>query len=270
MSLYKWEGYESIADAAPEKLILETEKTVKRLSLLDIADEKIEDIQNCKAIQIGYPLGGIFEPQKLEQKPLGEVFDLYGFHPAGESVVVIREADCSVDYLRKLISVLNENSCGRCVFCREGLRQLKCIFDDIAKAKFRPGDAELIKTIADAMVGGSHCIFGKSAGALFLNLPDSIQDEIRQHQERHRCPSSVCEGYITYHILPDKCTGCGDCLEMCTQDAIEGENGYVHVISQFECVKCGKCTDACGEGAIIKAGAVKPKTPDEPIPVGSW
>ncbi len=80
----------------------------------------------------------------------------------------------------------------------------------------------------------------------------------------------VCRAYLTHHILGSKCVGCEKCLDVCPLDAIEGEEDYIHVIDQFECDSCGKCVKVCDYGAIVVAGAVKPRTPDEPIPVGSW
>ena len=71
---------------------------------------------------------------------------------------------------------------------------------------------------------------------------------------------------MTYHVLAAKCTGCGDCLDACDEDAILGKKRFVHVIQQDECTQCGACMDACDEDAIVRAGAVKPRCPAKPIP----
>ncbi len=77
---------------------------------------------------------------------------------------------------------------------------------------------------------------------------------------------------MTFHILPDLCDGCGECVDVCPEDAIEGGRKKVHVIDQDACEKCGKCYEVCMDlrQAVVKAGAVKPRTPKRPIPVGTW
>ena len=75
-----------------------------------------------------------------------------------------------------------------------------------------------------------------------------------------------CNKFVTFHILASKCTGCGECIDSCKDEAILGKNKFVHVIVEDDCTQCGKCLSSCEEGAIIKAGATKPKCPTKPIP----
>lgn len=83
---------------------------------------------------------------------------------------------------------------------------------------------------------------------------------------KKNCPAGVCARFVTYHILAAKCVGCGDCMEICGEDAILGKKRFVHVIDQEECTRCGDCLESCGEGAVVKAGVVKPRCPVKPIP----
>jgi ferredoxin len=90
--------------------------------------------------------------------------------------------------------------------------------------------------------------------------------------KRRLCQALVCESYVTFHILPDLCDGCGECVSVCPEDAIEGGKRKVHVIDQDACERCGKCYEVCNglRQAVVKAGAIKPRTPKRPIPVGTW
>ena len=92
-------------------------------------------------------------------------------------------------------------------------------------------------------------------------------DEIEQHFTKKVCPAGECKAYMTYHILPTKCVGCGECVDACEDEAILGKPRFIHVIDQKACTQCGKCVSACDEEAIIMAGADKPRTPPRPIPI---
>lgn len=230
----------------------------------------LEEGQKIKAVHIGYPLGGIFGPSVLESPLTARILTDRGLCPGSAEIHILGENVCLVDYMEKLTKELQAETCGRCVFCREGLRQLHRIAGDITRGKATQDDGELIKLLADGMLQGGQCLFGKAAGAMWLAAMDEIGEEFQAHILRKRCAAMVCKKYITYHILGSKCKGCGACLDACPQEAIEGEEDYIHVIDPYECDKCGKCAEVCPHGAVVKAGAIKPKTPAEPIPVGSW
>ena len=229
-----------------------------------------EEGQQVKAVHLGYPVGGIFGPQALEQPLSAALLTEKGLTAGSLEIHVLCDDTCLVDYMARLALTLRGESCGRCVFCREGLRQLHRILDDITRGRSGPDDLELIRVLADGMREGAHCLFGRAVGAAWLHAMDTVSGEFEAHIRRKRCAAMVCRKYISYHILGSKCQGCEKCLEVCPREAIEGEADYIHVIDQFECDKCGECVRACPHEAIVKAGAVKPKTPEEPIPVGSW
>ncbi len=225
-----------------------------------------------KALQIGGPTGSFFPAGALDL-----VVD-YGALAAGEAVMgsgritVYDSGACMVDLAKDCLSLIKAESCGKCVLCREGTAQLYAILTDITEGKGRPGDIELLLELCAGIRTGSSCDLGGTAPNPVLTLIKYFRDELEAHIKRKRCPALVCKKYITYHILGDKCQGCGICLRQCPAGAIAGGERLIHVIDQDECTKCGICLEVCPPGydAVTKAGGVKPKTPGEPIPVGSW
>jgi NADH-quinone oxidoreductase subunit F len=149
---------------------------------------------------------------------------------------------------------------------------LAAILTDITVGKGKGEDLELLQEICEVMQSGAVCEVGKTAAQVVLTGITTFRDEFEAHIRKKRCPALVCKKFVTYHILGENCQGCGLCAESCPEDAITGEDGYIHVIDQDECTKCGACMKVCPAeyGAVIKAGGVKPRTPVEPIPVGSW
>jgi NAD-dependent dihydropyrimidine dehydrogenase PreA subunit len=85
--------------------------------------------------------------------------------------------------------------------------------------------------------------------------------EIEDHVTRKKCPASVCKAFMSLAVLPEKCTGCTECLDVCDEDAIEGKKGFIHMIHDDDCVKCGKCVEACEENAIVFVSGAKPRLP---------
>jgi NADH-quinone oxidoreductase subunit F len=130
----------------------------------------------------------------------------------------------------------------------------------------------MMREVGLAMRAGAACPFGRTAPNILLSTLEKFPEEYEAHMRRRLCPALVCERYVTFHILPDLCDGCGKCVEVCPEDAIEGGKGKIHVIDQDACEKCGKCYDVCLDlrQAVVKAGAIKPRTPKRPIPVGTW
>nr|WP_320131445.1 NADH-ubiquinone oxidoreductase-F iron-sulfur binding region domain-containing protein [uncultured Holophaga sp.] len=189
---------------------------------------------------------------------------------AAATLVVGSESDCTVDLTRRCLAQTAAESCGRCLLCREGSYQLQEILTDMTTGKSRPDDEAQIRELAEAMAEGSRCELGRQAARPLLNGLLAFPEEFEAHQKRKRCPALVCRAYVTFHILGDTCSGCGKCLELCPEEAIEGEEDYIHVIDTKACTQCGLCFEVCPERAIVKAGPVKPRTPKEPVPVGSW
>jgi NADH-quinone oxidoreductase subunit F len=159
-----------------------------------------------------------------------------------------------------------------CSLGREGSYQLREIVGDATRGKGKTNDAGMLRELGRAMQLGCACSNGRTAPNLVLSGLARFPEEYDAHMRRKKCEALVCERYVTFHILPDLCDGCGECAEACPEDAIEGGRRKIHVIDQDSCEKCGKCFEVCSrlQKAVVKAGTNKPRTPKRPIPVGTW
>lgn len=177
---------------------------------------------------------------------------------------------CVVDWSRKMFAYARREACGKCVLCREGTRQVEKIITDITEGRGEAGDLELLRELSCLIKENASCEMARTAAGYLLVALDNYLDEWEMHIKRKRCPALTCKKYISVHILPESCQGCQGCLAGCPEGAIAGSAGMIHVIDQEKCSRCGACLEACKYGAVQKAGAIKPKTPVAPVPVGSF
>ena len=152
------------------------------------------------------------------------------------------------------------------MFGYEGAAQLEMTLADITMKKSRSTDMAQLTKVCRYMKEQSLCEDGVDLGETALAVFEKYGDEFAAHVAKKSCKAGVCKSFVTYHILADRCIGCGDCMDECEDDAILGKKKFIHVIDQDECTQCGKCLSACDEDAIVKAGAVKPRCPAKPIP----
>jgi ferredoxin len=177
---------------------------------------------------------------------------------------------CPVDIALTLLRAAAAGSCGREVFCREGTRQLQEILTDLTEGKGRSDDLELIEELCSATAQQAPCELAGEAAARTLGLLADHREEWEQHLRRKRCTSLTCTMAFTVYIDPAACTSSGGCAPVCPEAAIVGGPGEIHVVLADRCTKCLACFAACPNGAIHKAGPVKPRLPEHPIPVGSF
>lgn len=183
-----------------------------------------------------------------------------------DKLLSLDSGKCPVEALRGYAAAHKCMSCGKCVFGYEGASQLSMCLSDITMKKARPGDMDKLRRLCSLMLSQSLCEDGEELGGTALAVFDKYGAEFDAHCAKKSCKAGACRAFVTYHILADRCVGCGDCIDACDDDAIIGKKRFVHVIVQDECVKCGSCVDSCDESAIITAGAVKPRCPAKPVP----
>lgn len=210
----------------------------------------IPNDRKFKAVQTGGPSGGCI-PDRLLDLPvdfdrLTEVGSMMG----SGGMIVMDESSCMVDVAKYFTAFLQEESCGKCVPCREGVRRMREILEDICTGKGKEGDVELLEKIATGVADGSLCALGGSAPNPVLSTIKYFREEYDAHIREHRCPAGVCKALITYSIDPEKCTGCGLCVKVCPTQATSGEKKKPHKIDNEKCTRCGACIESCKFDAI--------------------
>ena len=168
-------------------------------------------------------------------------------------MVVMDKDTCMVDIARYFLDFTQKESCGECVPCRLGTRQMLDILKDITSGKGKPGDIELLTELGSAVKRGSLCALGQTAPNPVLTTIRYFRDEYEAHINEKRCPALVCKALIRYQIVAEKCRACGLCAKACPADAITGAKKTPYVIDQSKCVKCGVCLETCP----AKFGAVE-------------
>jgi len=222
-----------------------------------------------KAVQTGGPSGGCI-PESLLDLPVDfDELTKAGSMMGSGGMIVMDEDNCMVDIAKYFISFLEEESCGKCLPCREGLKRMRQILTDISEGRGEEGDIELLECLSTTLVDSALCALGSTAPNPVLTAIRYFRDEYEAHISDKRCPAGVCKELIRFYILPDKCTACGICLRKCPVDAISGAKRMVHVIDQDKCIKCGTCLDVCPErfSAVTKGSSEELDVPAEPIPV---
>jgi len=198
-----------------------------------------------KAVQTGGPSGGCIPRSMLDMPVDFDELTKIGSMMGSGGMIVMDEDTCMVDIARYFVNFLCEESCAKCVPCREGLRQMLIILNSICSGKGKEQDIELLQEIAEVMQDASLCALGTTAANPVLSTIKYFRDEYEAHIREKRCPAGVCRELITYYILPEKCQACLICLRNCPADAISGSKGIVHVIDQTKCTKCGTCFEVC-------------------------
>jgi len=204
-----------------------------------------------KAVQTGGPSGGCI-PESLIDTPIDfdELTKLGSMMGSG-GMIVMDEDTCMVDVARYFTIFLVDESCGKCVPCREGLERMSEILTDICEGRGKAGDIELLEELATVMKDASLCALGTTAPNPVLTTIRYFRDEYEAHIQEKRCPAHVCRALIEYSIDAENCTGCLACLKACPEGAITGEKEVVHIINQEKCNKCGICFDTCKFDAVI-------------------
>ena len=203
-----------------------------------------------KAVQTGGPSGGCIPAEHLDLPVDFESLSSVGSMMGSGGMIVMDNRTCMVDVARYFLEFLKDESCGKCVPCREGTARMYEILNDICEGRGRPGDIELLRELAGAVADGSLCALGTSAPNPVLTTLNYFESEYHAHIDERRCPARVCRALITYKVLADKCTGCTACVRACPTGAVSGEKKEPHMIDQSKCIKCGVCADACRFDAI--------------------
>ncbi len=211
----------------------------------------IPDGKEFKAVQTGGPSGGCI-PKDLLNLPIDyESLTEAGSMMGSGGMIVMDENTCMVDVAKYFLNFLRDESCGKCLSCREGTQRMWEITRNITEGKGKEADLPLLEKLAQAVKDASMCGLGQTAANPILSTLRYFRDEYEAHIKEKKCPAGVCKALITYRVLEEKCTGCLACLKVCPSEAVSGELKKVHVIDPKKCIKCGACYEACNFDAIV-------------------
>lgn len=206
--------------------------------------------KELKAVQTGGPSGGCIPSSMIDIPVDYEELARAGSIMGSGGLIVMDEDTCMVDVARYFVAFLEEESCGKCTPCREGLRRMKEILTRITEGDGESGDIRLLKDLATAIKEASLCGLGATAPNPVLTTIEYFEDEYRAHIYDKRCPARVCKALIVYRVVAEKCTGCQRCVKACPVEAIAGPRSQPHNLDQSKCIKCGACYEVCKFDAI--------------------
>jgi NADH-quinone oxidoreductase subunit F len=204
-----------------------------------------------KAIQTGGPSGGCIPSELLDLPVDFESLTDQGSMMGSGGMIVMDSRACMVDVARYFLNFLLEESCGKCVPCREGLLQLKHLYDKIVAGEGTEEDIERIVWLSEDIKIGSLCALGKSAPNPVLSTIKFFRDEYLEHVRDKRCRAGVCKALTKLIVDEELCISCGKCVPVCPTDAITGEPKKPYKLDQGKCIVCGACVEVCPTDAIV-------------------
>lgn len=261
--LLHWVTLAALSDlivGEPLKTLAAIDGELREIILGETLDSLVPT-ENVKAVRIGTVF---YTPQVLGESVRPDLFT------AGGAFAAITNDECIVLAVYEQVIKLRQKCCGKCTMCREGLFQFSEIFKAITTAKSKLAELALAEEIGGALKDCALCSLGKSAAMSVLSVLLSFKDELEMHIRGKNCPSGRCDAFTTFYINPMKCTGCGNCIDLCPETCIEGGLGYISMIDDISCTKCGKCADVCPESAVVRTQNRMPKLPNRLTKVGRF
>ena len=208
----------------------------------------VEGGEKLKAVQIGGPSGGCIPAELCNVEVDYDGFTKMGAMMGSGGLVVLSESSCMVDVARFFLSFTCDQSCGKCTFCRVGIRRMLDILEKLCNGKAEMADIDRLEKLALTVKRAALCGLGKTAPNPVLTTLKYFRQEYIDHVNGI-CRTGTCKNMIKY-VVTDKCIGCTKCSKACPVDAIPYTPYQVHTIDVDKCVRCGLCTDVCCYDAI--------------------
>ncbi len=205
-----------------------------------------------KGVQLGGPSGGCLPAELLDTIVDYDSINKTGAIMGSGGMVVMDTASCMVDIAKFFLNFTQNESCGKCTFCRVGTKRMLEILNRISEGEGKMEDLDTLEELSQNIIKGSLCGLGQTAPNPVLTTLKYFREEYVAHIKDKTCPAGVCTSLLKYEVIEDKCIGCTVCAMKCPVDCISGERKQVHNIDQDACIKCGACFDACKFDAIKK------------------
>ncbi len=251
---------DAFCDAYEPKMYISVNGESLKRVFGDTKISDLADVSNAKALLLGYQY----------HVPEDACLCVSEADIANGVIRVLTEKDCIVAETEKKLLDARRQSCGKCVFCREGLIQLQYMHKEITEGRGKMEYTDLNKEIGQAMCISTPCSMGQYSAQIALTAEEKFAHEYEAHIKKKNCPAGVCASFVNIYIDPQVCDGCGECMDVCPKDCITGKPKYIHMIDDFDCTKCGKCIEVCGAGAIRQTTGKLPKLPNRLTKVGKF
>ena len=212
----------------------------------------IRDGKKFKAVQIGGPSGGCLTEEHLDMPLDFDSLKKVGAIIGSGGLVVMDEDTCMVEVARFFMNFTQNESCGKCVPCREGTKRMLEILERIVDGQGKPGDIELLEELADTISATALCGLGKTAAGPVVSTLKYFREEYEAHIYDKRCPANQCQKLKRLVIDPEKCKGCSLCSLNCPVSAITGKLRSPYSIDLDKCIRCGVCISNCKFDAIYE------------------
>ncbi|MCX8043397.1 MAG: 4Fe-4S binding protein [Desulfobacterota bacterium] len=209
------------------------------------------DGTRVKAVQTGGPSGGCIPVRRMDVPVTYEDLAALGSIMGSGGMIVVDEKTCMVDLAKFFMAFLKDESCGKCLPCREGIAAAYTILDAITRGTATMADLDRLRMICEALEAASLCGLGRTAANPVLTTLRYFKFEYGAHINRRSCPAGVCAALIRLSIDARACIGCGACVKACPAGAVSGLPKKVHRINQKACIACKACSAVCPVGAVI-------------------